>query len=179
MLFTHVFDKSLISNNGWQIQIHLLQNKNLCFNLFYIFFLRILLSFGAQKCKDKRGYTPLFYASSAGSSANLIELIDTNSDVNYKATDGKTPMSKANTSSTVKLLASYGAETTNYVEKDQKSDFSKFIDTHFETTPRFLLDQCISEVEEELLVLDFSHFQQTTEEKNEMDLHLQLSGELF
>ena len=121
----------------------------------------------------------MFYASSAGSSANLIELIDTNSDVNYKATDGKTPMSKANTSSTVKLLASYGAETTNYVEKDQKSDFSKFIDTHFETTPRFLLDQCISEVDEELLVLDFNHFQQTTEEKNEMDLHLQLSGELF
>ena len=133
-----------------------------------------MLTHGAQKCEDNRGYTPLFWASSAGSSANLIDLLDTNSDVNFKAPDGKTPISKANTSSTVKLLTSYGAETTNYVDYEKRSDFSKFIDTHLLTTPTAILNECISEVDEELLVLDFSHFQYTTEEKNEMDLHLQL-----
>ena len=39
-----------------------------------------------------------------------------------------------------------------------------------------LLSQCISEVDEELLVLDFSQFKYTTDQNNEMDLHLEVAN---
>jgi hypothetical protein len=42
---------------------------------------------------------------------------------------------------------------------------------HTSSSPKAILSQSISEVNNELLVLDLEHFQHTTEENNEMDLH--------
>ena len=46
------------------------------------------------------------------------------------------------------------------------------MERHNPSSPKAILGQCISEVNDELLVLDLQHFQHTTEENNEMDLHL-------
>ena len=53
---------------------------------------RILLSFGADvDLKDNKDYTPLFYASSSGSLANLLELLDRgHADVNHVSSLNKT-----------------------------------------------------------------------------------------
>ena len=51
----------------------------------------------------------------------------------------------------------------------------KFIENHCVSTPKAILDQCIEEVNEELLVLDFSHFQYTKEENDELDLHMKVA----
>ena len=66
---------------------------------------RLLLSYGAEINEDKKGCTPLFYASSSGSSTNLTTLLDTGLvDVNQKASNGKTAMSKARCYKTVMIL---------------------------------------------------------------------------
>ena len=65
-------------------------NQTFTCNLF-----RLLLSYGAEIREDNKGYTPLFYASSSGSSTNLITLLDNGLvDVNRQASNGKTAMSK-------------------------------------------------------------------------------------
>ena len=64
---------------------------------------------------DSCGNTPLFYAASAGSSANMMELLDTgHADVNFKNNKGKTAIRKARSYDTVMLLTKYGADTKNY-----------------------------------------------------------------
>ena len=142
------------------------------------------MEFGANvDSKDSKGYTPLFCAASAGSSANLIELLDHgHADVNHTAYDGKTALSKARSYETVMILTKYGIETKKhhmikYEQNDRderETDLDVLIKHHFEASPRAVLNQCISEVNEELLVLDFGHFENTLEENNEMDLHIKV-----
>ena len=43
------------------------------------------------------------------------------------------------------------------------------------STPKVILNQCIEEVNEELLVLDFSQFQHTKDENDELDLHIKVA----
>ena len=60
------------------------------------------------------GQTPLFYASSFGASANLIELLDYgHADVNVEANHGKTALSLSKTLETTLTLLRYNADTTN------------------------------------------------------------------
>ena len=58
---------------------------------------RILLSYGADvNGKNEKGQTPLFYASMARSSANIIELLNYgHADVNIEANNRKTALSKS------------------------------------------------------------------------------------
>ena len=51
----------------------------------------------------------------------------------------------------------------------------KFIESHCVSTPKAILNQCIEEVNEELLVLDFSHFQYSKEGNDELDLHIKVA----
>ena len=44
------------------------------------------------------------------------------------------------------------------------------------STPKAILNKCIEEVNEELMVLDFSHFQHTKEENDELDLHIKVAN---
>ena len=142
----------------------------------------MLYGANADSC-DSKGYTPISHASSAGSSANLIELLDSgHADVHITANNGKTALSKARSHETVMLLTRYGFETTrcHKNEKGQldcESDLHIFLETHFENSSKAVLSQSISEVNEELLVLDFGHFAHTTDENNQMDLHLKVVKE--
>ena len=58
-----------------------------------------------------------------------------------------------------------------------KSDLQRIAKRHFVSSSRAILNECISEVNGELLVLDFCHFKppNTTDEKNEMDFHLRVA----
>ena len=55
--------------------------------------------------------------------------------------------------------------------KHPLSDMKSIMGNHSISSPKAILGQCISEVNENLLVFDFSTFEETTETKNEMDLH--------
>ena len=74
------------------------------------------MSYGADvNCRNKMGQTPLFYASSFGASANLIELLDYgHADVNVEANHGKTALSLSKTLETTLTLLNYNADTTNH-----------------------------------------------------------------
>jgi hypothetical protein len=58
-----------------------------------------------------------------------------------------------------------------------KSDLQRIAKRHFVPSSRAILNECISEVNGELLVLDFCHFRppNTTDKKNEMDFHLKVA----
>ena len=61
------------------------------------------------------GQTPLFYASSFGSSANLIELLDYgHADLNIEDYLGRTALSLSKTFETTLTLLNYNVDTTNH-----------------------------------------------------------------
>ena len=62
--------------------------------------------------------------------------------------------------------------TLDKEKKFAKSDLGKIIKKQLFSSADAFLSQCISEVNEELLVLDFGQFKHTTRERNEMDIHL-------
>ena len=143
------------------------------------------MEFGANvDSVNSEGYTPLFCAASTGSSANLIELLDHgHADVNRTANDGKTALTKARSYETVMILTKYGIETKNHhmiknkengSRDEPETDLDVLIEHHFEASPKAVLNQCISGVNEELLVLDFGHFENTSEKNNDMDIHIKV-----
>ena len=138
--------------------------------LLYLFIIfSVLLSYGANvDQEDSKGYTPLFYAASNCCLESLIELLDKgHADVHHVAKDNKkTALSKAHNYEAVMILTKYGAETNK-----KKDDLKRLMERHNTSSPRAILSQCISEVNEELLVLDLGHFKHTTKKDNEMYWH--------
>jgi hypothetical protein len=140
-------------------------------------------------------------ASRVGSLANIIDLIEIgHADPNHVAAKGKyakTPIFKARTYKTVKLLLHYGADPTiNIIEKENTptkegkskedtptkegtliSAFSHLLKYNADSVEA-ILDGCVSFTNQEhkngkqLLVYDFGLFKQcTANNMNEMDLH--------
>ena len=119
--------------------------------------------------QDFKGCTPLFYAASNSSLEILIELLDSgNANVQHVLKDAMTTaFSKAHNYEAVMILTKYGAETNR-----NPNDMKRLMQQHNASSSKAILSQCISEVNEELLVLDFGHFKHIPEKNNEMDLHL-------
>ena len=119
--------------------------------------------------QDFKGYTPLFHAASNSSLEILIELLDNgNANVQHISKDEMTTaFSKANNYEAVMILTKYGAETNR-----NQNDMKRLVEKHNVSSSKAILSQCISEFNEELLVLDFGHFKHIEEKNNEMDLHL-------
>ena len=134
-------------------------------------FFSVLLNHGANvESIDQKGYTPLFYAASNCCLEILIELLDKgHANVKHVATDDKiTALSKAHNYEAVMILTKYGAETNR-----NQDDMKRLMERHNVSSPKAILSQCISEVNEELLVLDLGHFKKenTTDDCNEMNFH--------
>ena len=82
-----------------------------------------------MNCTDNRGFTPLFWATRSSSTVNIITLIDHGADVNHMAEhdflpiDGhvykKTPLFRARTYDTIKLLLLMGADPTHKASKHE------------------------------------------------------------
>ena len=131
---------------------------------------RILLSCGADvDLKDNKNYTPLFYASSSGSLANLLELLDRgHADVNHVSIQNNTTaLIKAYSHEVIRVLLKYGAEATWF-------DLKTFLQYHTEISTRAILSKSLfTKNNEELLVLDFGLFESKEEEENKcvLDLH--------
>ena len=89
-----------------------------------------------MNCTDNRGSTPLFWATRSSSTVNIITLIDHGADVNHMAEhdflpiDGhvykKTPLFRARTYDTIKLLLLMDADPTHkaskYIIKNEKTN---------------------------------------------------------
>ena len=134
----------------------------------YIFVLsnyRVLLEHGADaNATDCDGSTPLFNAASNCCLEILIELLDKgHANTNHTNKFDLTPLCKAHNYETVLILTKYGA-------KASRKQLNKYIESHSNSSPEALLNQSMSESNEELLVLDFSMFEDTSGQ-NEMDLH--------
>ena len=129
-----------------------------------------MLSHGANvDQQDCKGYTPLFYAASNCCLEILIELLDKGHANVHKEdkSKNKTALSKAHNYEAVMILTKFGAKSNR-----KPNDMKRLMERHNSSSPKAILSQCISEVNEELLVLDLGHFEHTTEESNEMDLHV-------
>ena len=80
-----------------------------------------------MNCTDHRGFTPLFWATRSSSNVNIITLIDHGADVNHVAENDllpvdshvfkKTPLFRARTYDTIKLLLLMGADPTHKASK--------------------------------------------------------------
>ena len=123
----------------------------------------ILLSYGANvNCQNKKGQTPLFQASMARSLPNVIELLyKGHADANIESYNGKTALSKARSYETTMTLIDHDADTTShFITKNGKlmSNLENTIKRKLTSSSKAFLNQSMSEVNEELLVLDFEHF---------------------
>ena len=119
--------------------------------------------------KDSKDYTPLFYASSSGSLANLIELLDRgHAHVNHVSShkNKNTALSKAYSHEIIRILLNYGADPTWF-------DLKKILQYETEISTRAILSSSIfTKNNDDLLVLDFSHFESKEEgEKCDLALH--------
>ena len=108
--------------------------------------------------RNEKGYTPLFSASKFGSLSNIIALCDHGADVNHESLQNvmiqlpkqtlvinsgtnKTPLFKARTYDTVKLLLRYGADPFKKTCKDMS--VIEHLMQFGEECPRAILDDCM------------------------------------
>ena len=129
---------------------------------------RILLSFGADvDLKDHKMYTPLFYASSSGSLANLLELLDRGgADVSHVSSKNQyTALTKAKSHEVIRILLKYGAEVTWF-------EMKTFLQYDTEISIRAMLSvSVLTKNNGDLLVLDFGQLESGEEEKCDLALH--------
>ena len=77
----------------------------------YVFFFQssILLYHDAPvDCEDYKCRTPLFYATKSGTKSSMVLLKENGAEINHTDVKGKTPIFKARTYNTTKLLLNYG-----------------------------------------------------------------------
>ena len=120
-----------------------------------------------MELKDDKGYTPLFYASQHGSLSNLLELLNKgNADVGQLSLNGNSAITRAFSHEVIMLLVKYGAEATVV-------DIKRFLNFQYICSTKVALHNCLSIQNnkldnEDLLVLDFNHFQK---DEDTMGLH--------
>ena len=132
-------------------------------------------------CEDEYEYTPLYYAIKAGNLSNILKLIEHGANVNYglnkrtkKDHHMKTPLFKARTPDTVRLLLSKGANPAaeGYEKKNDKNVTAvEYIMKFSAESAWVILDHCMSIENETDMVMDFSIFENANEESEfEMSL---------
>ena len=129
---------------------------------------RILLSFGADvDLKDHKNYTPLFYASSSGSLANLFEFLDRGrADVSHVSCKNQyTALTKAKSHEVIRILLQHGAEVTWFKMKT-------FLQYDTEISTRAILSKSVDTKNDgDFLILDFGLLK-SKGEKEQCDLAL-------
>ena len=146
----------------------------------------ILLSYKAPlECVNAKDYTPLFYASKAGSLKSMIELLENGASVHHESSiNHKTALFKARCPETVVLLLRYGANPNHHIPKKTQSSSQHLGSpappittnigeqlTHYEKKDHIfavehlmtvnpkcakaILDDCLSVTDDNTLVMDF------------------------
>lgn len=102
-----------------------------------------------------------------------------------KATEGPqtTALCLAKTTEAVQMLLNFGAKTSNVLKTaktsndlktvDNKTNIDEFLENHSEETSNIILNECLEEINEDLVVFNFEPFEDVKEDsnRNEMDLH--------
>ena len=129
---------------------------------------RILLSFGVDvDLKDKKGYTPLFYAASSGSLANLFELLDRGrADVSHVSCKNQyTALTKAKSHEVIRILLKHGAEVRWF-------EIKMCLQYDTEISTRAILSKSVDTKNDgDFLILDFGLLK-SKGEKEQCDLAL-------
>ena len=144
-------------------------------------FSSILLHHGAPvDCQDKKNYTPLFFASKAGSLTDIIRLIKHGANVNHIAKNGKTPLFRATSYETAMLLLNHGANPYQTIEvKDKNGNPFPAKQTVIEhllkfgsECPKAILDASMQKLPDDTLIMDFEVFKgkKNLKEKNNLQL---------
>ena len=139
--------------------------------------------------EDNKGFTPLFHASKHGSLPNLLELLERgNARTNHYEFENqsngiattedysqRTALCVAKTTESVQMLLNFGATTASVLKTaENKTTIDEFLEKHSEATSNIILNECLEEINEDLIVFNFEPFEDTKIESNEMDLHKSL-----
>ena len=137
-----------------------------------------------MEVKDDNGFTPLFHAAKHGSVTNLLELFETGkAEPNHIAKDEKglqkNALSVAKCTETVKILINFGIKTSNIFQPDKSTNtntkadvtnIAEFLETNSEEASNIILNECLEEIKEDLVVFNFEAFEDVSK-RNEMELH--------
>ena len=135
--------------------------------------------------KDDNGFTPLFHAAKHGSVTNLLELFETGkAKPNHIAKDEKgiqkTALCLAKCTETVKILLNFGVKTCNILQPEKSmntntmadvTNLAEFLENNSEESSNIILNECLEEINEDLVVFNFEPFEDVSMESNEMELH--------
>ena len=121
-------------------------------------------------CMDKKGRTPLFYASKYGSLVDINDLLKNGADVNHTSYNNKTALFKAKTYETVTLLLKYGANVTTQDSKGRTA--IEYLMKYNSDCPTAILDECLIKQPNESLIVDLQVFDSQRGYENKHDLHI-------
>ena len=87
-----------------------------------------------------------------------------------------TALCLAKTTEAVQILLNFGATTSNVLKTiDNKTNIDEFLDNHSVETSKIILNECLEEINEDLIVFNFEPFEDAKKDTNEMghemDLH--------
>ena len=138
-----------------------------------------------MEVKDDNGFTPLFHAAKHGSVTNLLELFETGkAEPNHIAKDEKgiqkNALCVAKCTETVKILINFGIKTSNILQPEKSMNtntiadvtkLAEFFKNNSEESSKIILNECLEEIKEDLVVFNFEAFEDVSMKSNEMELH--------
>ena len=138
-----------------------------------------------MEVKDDNSFTPLFHAAKHGSLTNLLELFKTgNAEPNHIAKDEKgiqkNALCVAKCTETVKILINFGIKSSNILQPEKSTNnntkadvtnLAEFLENNSEEASNIILNECLEEIKEDLVVFNFEAFEDVSMKSNEMELH--------
>ena len=135
-----------------------------------------------MEVEDDNGFTPLLHAAKHGSLTNLLELLETGkAEPNHIAQDengiSKTALCLAKSTETVQMLLTFGIKTSNILQPEKSmntntiadvTNLAEFLENNSEETSNIILNECLEEINEDLVVFNFEPFEDVAMESNEM-----------
>ena len=96
-----------------------------------------------------------------------------NDDANKNKGPQITALCLAKTTEAVQILLNFGAKTSNVLKTvDNKTNIDEFLENHSVETSNIILNECLEEINEDLVVFNFEPFEDANKDGNEMDLHI-------
>ena len=95
-----------------------------------------------------------------------------NDDANKNKGPQITALVLAKSTEAVQILLNFGAKTSNVLKTvDNKTNIDEFLENHSVETSKIILNECLEEINEDLVVFNFEPFEDLKEDSDEMDLH--------
>ena len=93
-------------------------------------------------------------------------------DANMNKGPPITALVLAKNTEAVQILLNFGAKTSNVLKTvDNNTNIDEFLENHSVETSNIILNECLEEINEDLVVFNFEPFEDVKKDGNEMDLH--------